>query len=396
MLAWAPGTGAVGSGAHPYNVEVNGIDLMADPTAKVLMDGLTIEMAGPGTNGSMAFRVWDPDKHITINEWDEVRFIEHAATRSIHFGGFVQSVTMTAQGSPTGRWFDVVCQGYGCLLDRKIIDSASAWDVVIGPALQALVGTYGGRVTASGDSQPTADAPIVVDVSWRSRDEETGLDVALPTLTSTSLRSGLETWAGTGAELSIAPTAVNSIGYLLWVDAYARLNAFWDETIGRGNDRSYVGTATFGTADFEEFRYERDGSDYATTSYVVGGTALGTGFARRASHERAGDLEEILNEPLSTAADLLRGYGRSEVARRQQTPVRATATITSTTPLDYRPGMAAAVTETNTGVTTATFLRITGVNIRFISDTARVYSLTIGGHKSRPSAMRRIGRFTLR
>ena len=105
--------------AHPFNLEVNGIDRIAS----VPMESIRVEMAGPGTNGSLTFTIYDPDASVSVAAWDEVRLIEHAADQPLVFGGFVQSVRHTAWAT-AGRSLEVQCVGYGILLDRKISPTA--------------------------------------------------------------------------------------------------------------------------------------------------------------------------------------------------------------------------------------------------------------------------------
>ena len=103
--------------AHPYNLEINGSDWID----AVISNTLHIEMAGPSSNGSLSVRLYDPAVGIDVAPWDEVTFTEHAATRPVLFGGFVQSVRYTTEPGLTGRWVDVECVGYGILLDKRIV-----------------------------------------------------------------------------------------------------------------------------------------------------------------------------------------------------------------------------------------------------------------------------------
>ena len=92
--------------AHPFNLEVNGVDRVA----ALQYAGFSIEMPGPGSNGSIQATLHDPAVSIAIAEWDEVRFIEHAATRPILFGGFVQSVRYRVSPGLAGRFIELVCE----------------------------------------------------------------------------------------------------------------------------------------------------------------------------------------------------------------------------------------------------------------------------------------------
>ena len=56
--------------AHPFNLEVNGTDLIA----KVQRHSIRVNMPGPGNNGSLSFTIEDATSTVVVTEWDEVRF----------------------------------------------------------------------------------------------------------------------------------------------------------------------------------------------------------------------------------------------------------------------------------------------------------------------------------
>jgi len=285
MLAWGPGTGAVGSGAHPYNLEINSVDWIAS-----LRDGsLSIEMPGPGTNGSMSFRLYDPAVAVSAEPWDEVRFLEHAAARPILFGGFVQSVRYSSQVGITGRWVDIECVGYGILLERRVVPfwgganngsymgySANQYGGFSGPGhpIQAIVGNYGGRITAQAfGTGPTSyarpDTPMFLgypDV-W---EPDTSTSV---TFGPGTLRAAIEWWIGLGLDAT-----GDAAGGVFWVDAYCRLwllpdfatpaNAMRAARVVGGHMGIVLDEAT--TTSVSSIAWEREDADRLTSAYVVG------------------------------------------------------------------------------------------------------------------------------
>jgi len=393
--------------AHPYNLEVNGTDLIASCS----YPSIAIEMAGPGTNGSLRFRLSDPTAAITIAEWDEVRFIEHAATRPILFGGFVQSVRYLAWAT-TGREIEVECVGYGILLDRKVVD---AFDVTsfedapdyLGGAWVALVNRFGGRVTALQTETVYADT----DETWTVSHYGTWVPsvtsgAATTAITTGSLRSACEYLAEQSADSEEIVAAIEGgwvlgqVGAVYWVDAYARLHAHPRRVVQTPtyDSNTYDGTCPVeisettgaGKVRASSIEWEREDPDRLTRPYVEGGNALGSGWTGFGGLERAGDLEDVISRPESTTESQRRSFARGAVEASQPSAVRSTITVVSATTIDFRPGQKLTVSNTQLGLSSAEY-RIAGVSIAFQTATYRVYSISAGG--SAPSMANRSGRY---
>lgn len=393
MVAWPGGTGV-----HPFNLEVNGNDIIDS----VDLTTIDVEMPGPGTNGSMRFGVTDATLAHTINEWDEVRLIDWGMNREVQFGGFVQSVIPTPWAGP-GRSLTVECMGYGVLLDRKVVPTfpiTITSDDGIGEQLMLLVNTFGGRVHCFGyrpGASTTYEGSATLTVFQHS-DWVAGIPIDTGSvITNQLLRGAIEQWADLGTDASLPATPYNpSVGYIYWVDAYARFHAFWDKiSVATGFDGdappSTVGEAVF-DAHASTIEYEADGSDAATSVYVVGGNAAGSGFVRGPSKERAGDLEAFEDNSLSTNADLKQFYGGIRVVQGTETPIRGTLVIAETDPIDYRPGQKLFITNTNLGLSVQP-VRITAVRMKYLTGTGRrQYTLTYGGRLGKPSQTRRLSR----
>lgn len=396
MLAWAPGTGAISTGAHPFNFEINGTDYIH----RVDRKRIRIVMPGPGENGSMTIYVEDPDSSIEIVEWDHVRFIEWAATRPITFGGFVQSVrtTVWAMG---GRTHFVRCVGYGILLDkRQIVSFASVSSITywgIGPWLQILITHFGGIITAPGYSfglmgsahttQATVSGTILIHGDWS--DAAGGQDA----LADTTLRGAIEKWGNTGVDLR--PATTTPAPFIYWVDAYAYFHATWIPS--DAPDDSYEG---FGTAITDSSNspqdtawLEGDGSDYLTSVYVKGSSGF-SGFVRHAPHPVAGDIEGTLSVSGPLLDPTIRDYfGEQELQTRESALVVAEISRLSSTPIDYRPGLGLLWTSAQLGLA-AQEIRVTGVTITFRSWTHRTYVLNVGG-RLKPSFPRLTGAYQI-
>ena len=205
--------------AHPFNLEVNGTDVIAS----VQFPTIRIEMPGPGSNGSMSFEIEDRDSSITINKWDEVRFIEHAATRPVLFGGFVQSVRRVAWAAG-GRTIVVVCVGYGILLDRKAVpgwtQSADDPGTSVPDRVASIVNRHGGRVsgltTTLGVDEPTTAAKSIARFyNWDLTVSEVAIGYP-----SASLRGMVEAIVGAGEY--VTTNGNYPVGAAYWVDGYAR------------------------------------------------------------------------------------------------------------------------------------------------------------------------------
>lgn len=409
--------------AHPFNLEINGIDYIA----QVQWPTTSIEMAGPGTNGSMVVELEDPTSSVNVNEWDEVRFIEHAATsRPILFGGFVQSVRyrIWAVG---GRTLVITCVGYGILLDKKAcidqpaFNSLSSIGVFIGqaaamgPLMTSYVSRYGGRISTVGVDDPGDTGTVGTDAShgvanlgifnpaWVVYYSVTPPAISVPS----TLRSAIESLSGLGIDadaatgLTFIPTPAT-----YWVDSAAMLrclpdmsssSAGWATHQNQQYDDAVPGFAldTAGTYIVETLEYEREDTDRITSTYVSG-TGAGTGFYRGAPLERAGDLEAVFVDSTSTSAFEIVARGSASVAKTSRSTGTGTATLGSTTPLSVWPGRQITVDNAQANLSGSQKWRITGVRIRFRSSTYRTYEVAFGGSVPQPSAMRRTGKYSTR
>jgi hypothetical protein len=422
MLAWAPGTGATTSAAHPFNLEINGTDWINSAD----MAGIRIEMPGPGSNGSMTFTLQDPTSIINVSEWDEVRFIEHAATRPILFGGFVQSVSYTAWAA-NGRTLTIQCVGYGILLDKKVfrwLDPARTnwqWDLV--NYLVSFVNLYGGRITAShGSGFPAfADATngvAYLTLTWFSGAMGTAATLWAPDDGQT-LRGVIEQFLGKAVFWNGDPPFADGITEWpapgsYWVDSYARLRLYPDlppqaggVIAGSGFDALLhaqydegtvpgVQVDFAGTLHVEQITYEREDTDRVTSAFVIGGAPAGTDYYRKPGLERTGDLELIVSDSGSLIAGDVASIGGAAVGQTTAATARGQVMIFSLTPFDIWPGRNMQVTAASLGLSASQDWRITSTEITFESSTARHYVAGFGGNIPAPSAMRRTGRFQRR
>ena len=383
--------------AHPFNLEVNGTDRIA----AAHYPSIQIEMPGPGSNGSMQFTLYDPDASISVMEWDEVRFIEHAATRPILFGGFVQSVRYVAWAGP-GRALVVTCVGYGILLDRKAVpEFPFDLGLLNNDAMRRLVpivNRHGGLLTASAPSSPgPMDATYSIPNTsgyWAFATSDW-----ISQTTAKTLRQIIEYVLANTQYWGGAVNEAASGSY--WADSGRRvvvlpdLPADADATnLARQYDSGDVPGLTVdesGTLAVTDWDYEREDTDRLTSAYVQGADAGSTGWYRAAPLPRAGDLEVIVTDTSSTSAANIPVLGGSAVRQTEGSTARGSTTISSEVPLDIWPGRNIRTTSTGVSLSDADW-RITGVNIAFASATHRTYSIAFGGNVPRPSMARRSGR----
>lgn len=264
--------------AHPFNLEVNGVDRVAS----VQFPTIVVDMPGPGSNGAMTFEIEDPDSSIRVEKWDEVRFIEHAAVRPVTFGGFVQSRRFRAWAAG-GRTITVRCVGYGVLLDRKAVPGWSRYwdsDDTMAGNVVSIVNRHGGRVTAlsSGFADTTAERSVSARCNWYLV-----YDAPLPTAT---LRGMLERMLTEAADYTPdRPSSVDNVsgpaGAAYWVDAYARFRAHPDPHPHYADDSFYDAAFDGGTPGLEldltgtnivsDLEYEDEDGDRVTSAYVESG-----------------------------------------------------------------------------------------------------------------------------
>jgi hypothetical protein len=388
--------------AHPFNVEVDGIDLVAF----VQWPSIRVEMPGAGSNGSMTFTLEDKDNSIaTINEWDEVRFIEHGApTFPIQFGGYVQSVRYVTWAAG-GRSIQVTCVGYGILLDKKAVPSFAlmASETKASDYLVSLVNRHGGLVTGLTTINYTQYTTPDLSVAQASFSWTIGTFSAVTIDPNQTLRAVIEQILRN--VISIAGASNQSVSGVYWVDAYRRLRAYPDlpsDAIAARLAGQYYGGVVpgltvdeAGTVIVDELSYEREDSDRVTSAYVVGGAAPGTGYYRETPPERTGDLETIITASDSLIADDIATKGGAAVKQTSSATARGEVLIGSNTPLDIFPGRNIRVTSPRATLTAADW-RITSTVIEFKSSTYREYTVGFGGNIPQRSAMRRTGRFRTR
>ena len=406
--------------AHPYNHEVNGVDWVGAPgrgptDPHMLAESLSIEMPGPGSNGSMTATLYDPNTEIVISEWDEVRFIEHAATRPILFGGFVQSVRYVIQAGRAGRDIQLTCMGYGVLLDKKVVvgakvGNADGTDSWMAWALVSLVNQYGGRVSAQANISSVTQTDAINGVAqmgnvWNWAELAGTFPVVLTTQT---LRSAIDYLLGIGAGLIADDVWVGEPGSY-WVDSACRFMAFPDMTpdlittwAARAPSRFadaypglHVGMA--GTYHVESLDYEREDTDRVTGAYVEGGAAPGTGWYRTPGLARAGDLEATVSDTASTVAADIVTKGGPVVNQTTAATARGTVVLSSETPLDIWPGRHIDVAAAAVGLSESQDWRMTSVSINFRGPTNRTYTIGFGGNvPAVQSFARRSGRWVQR
>jgi hypothetical protein len=365
------------------------------------ISSVRIDMAGPGDYGSLDVTLEDPTSTTDVNEWDEIRFAEHAATRSNLFGGFVSDVAIRPWAA-AGRSIAIHATGYGMMLPRKVI--ASQTDPLagggssdgIGQWIQSLVSRYGGGIAAlayrpgaSTSYQGTVERTIFIHSDWVE-------GTPLPTLSQVDLESAVDAWAGVGTDAStpVADEPDEPIGYLVWVDAYRRLHAMWrKDSVDTGYDGAapvdIAETTGGGLVRASSLTYHRTSSKM-TSAYVRGSNAAGSGMVRAPADPHAGDIESVVDVSTSDSTSFRDFYGRNIIASSTGLALSITATIESVTPIDLRPGQSIRVTSTGLGLSSQRF-RIMAVSISFKTSTARTYTLTLAGH--RRSIAREITRF---
>lgn len=409
--------------AHPYSLEVNGVDHIG----AVDFRSIEIEMAGPGTNGSLSFELWDPDASVDIAEWDEVRFIEHAATRPVQFGGFVQSSVINVWAT-TGRTLRVRCVGYGVLLDKKAMpETTLPFNLDTEEVVQRLVALYGGIISAQ--LTPTFTSPDATygmaaynllsgSLARWLNDYYFGLTGSPVVPAGSYLRGAIEYVLGLAfseADHAAGNTDVPiSVPGLYWVDS-ARMfrlladgsaspNAEWQLGGLDYNGQYDTATSTLAldvtgtTYTVVGTEYERENIDLATSAYVVGGNAAGTGYTRPAAgHSRAGDLEVVISDTDSTTASAVALRGGLMVASTAAASGRGRITLQSTTPLPLWPGRRMTITDARLGLDTSTIWRLAGVEIRFESSESRRYVVHFGGGLGRRSSLaKRQGQYVVK
>lgn len=393
--------------AHPYGLEINGLDVIGD----LIASSLVIDMAGPGDNGSMTFRLQDTGSAYSIAAWDEVRFHEHAATRPILFGGFVQSVRYIAWET-TGRMIEVRCVGYGVLLDKRVVPEFPLPPVYNGAVCEVLVGyinRHGGMLSAAsyvdgstGYTSATLSIPRTTGVSWTY--DRNGWSWAWDPMT---LRAFIDRVVS-GIRCSDSGVYTGTYGPAsasYWVDGAGRVMVLPDfpaDIDAAGLPYQYDGGTVpgltvdlSGTLRVTGATYETEDIDRLSSVYVKGPTAGTTGWVRVPAPRRAGDLESVASD--STIADSAArdATGSAAIKRTEGATARGSADVYSETPLDIWPGRNVRVTVPALGLASADW-RITSVRIVFHTSTARTYSVGFGGNAPAPSMARRQGRFARR
>lgn len=394
MLGWAPGTGATGTAAHPFNFEINGVDRIS----RVDRTSIRIRLPGPGENGSMDVTLWDPTSTIDVVDWDHVQFIEHAATRPVTFGGFVQGVRTEAWTSGRGRTHKLKVAGYGILLDRRHIRvfdpfNGGTYSGAIASLLQLLIGNFGGVITAVAAGTPSVKETVLLNQSWR-----TGFAGATG-LERTTLRGAIDEWTAIAGDAR--KTLADPAPSVYWVDSYARFHSMWIPDDQPDDSFEDFGTAVTDSSNApqDESVMESDGSDYVTGVYVYDNPdELGNTFDTYTSiggHPVAGDMDVGLTLPGHLdGLDATEAYGRHQLALRGGSRVAAYFSKTSQTPIDYRPGMGLLWSSAQHGLSSAK-IRILSVDIAFRSHTSRTYRLGLGG-RLRPSGARESGKYLRR
>jgi hypothetical protein len=392
--------------AHPFNIEVNGTDVIGS----VSIDSVRIEMAGPGSNGSMTFTISDPTAAYDVADWDEVRFIEHAATRPILFGGFVQAVRYRAWAA-TGRDIEVTCVGYGILLEKKVVAWAAPTMAEQDAAntIVSVVNRFGGRISAfCAGSDAAVDGPYQTDAvysvadpsmpdigsvtqqAWRlgRQNEDEPYDF-LPTGMTGVQTLGAWLAAASGASWYYNLDTAGDSEYdwstaapiLRWVDSTARLRVY-----------PVVPTDWVTLPDIRDALYDGGSvpavSIYSATTGIISMTREFDGAAkitvavgdnesipqRLPATARAGDLETAWTDQVSFLGNIAAKY---DIVMSGERTERMELVISQDTPVNIWPGLSARITLEQLGATNVD-LRVTSVSIVFHGGSSRSTAITLG------------------
>ena len=108
---WGPGTGATGTGAHPFCLRIQGVCVIGS----TVMESIVVSQSVSG-NATLTFTLYDPDGTLAVPDgWADVEFADRTEAEWL-FGGLVMGTTVRL-GAASARWIDVRCVDYGVVLD---------------------------------------------------------------------------------------------------------------------------------------------------------------------------------------------------------------------------------------------------------------------------------------
>lgn len=108
---WGPGTGATGTGSHPFCLRIQGVCYIGS----VPIESITVTQSVSG-NGTLTFTILDTTSALPVPEgWADVEFADRTEQEVI-FGGLVMGTTVRLNAAGV-RSVEVRCVDYGVLLD---------------------------------------------------------------------------------------------------------------------------------------------------------------------------------------------------------------------------------------------------------------------------------------
>lgn len=265
------------TGAHPWGLFFNGLDLVREPGNPGNLPGtpiksISVREAGPGDVSSMSFTVNDP-----MGTWalgpGRVEFWD-LANSVPHFVGTVERYAVSPHG--VGRDITVSCKGIEAVLDDtqtvRAYTAVGAADINIDKEVQAVVSAAPPRVNTVTGSSDTGSATQGIG---RCRDGgaaavTTGLGNAAAIYST--LRSAILAILA-GAAWQEASGRVHQPFFYVTVDWFNQLR-MWTEVGGQPSDYSTLTvTDTYGSALVATDLAFETQVDGVTEVYVTGGAS---------------------------------------------------------------------------------------------------------------------------
>lgn len=398
--------------AHPYNLEVGGLDLIKAPGGSGLgvpLESIVVNENGPGNISSMSFAIDDPQGAVSISSPLLVTFKANdgAIPETIYFRGWIDATDNEPDFGGQGRRITVRCSGIEQLLDWAVVPQTYSGlpSTLFTKDAAIMAGTFQPLLQRIGTD---AGSAMVVAPWTRSGSFNYPVgNLVRPAEPAWSIFSQTATWSAPGGTLrnAILDLAAHSYWsnsgtgasdftgtqFLMTVDWWYGLR-IWEDDFGLQPDdyTTLVVTDTYaGTNVAENLSWSQDYTSVTRGVYVIGNGNVDYGLIS----DGTGNVgRTILLTDSAASSDLLaRGRARGALGEDAQS-TRGTLRLGPFAPATTIHA-GSLITVNDTAASLNTTFRIMEIEKTFLGDGRQTWIVTFGG-LPRPRASKIMRRWT--
>ena len=406
------GAALTDASAHPYNLEVGGVDLIKVPGGTGLgvdLESIVVNEIGPGGVSSMSFVINDPQGAVSISSPLLVTFKANdgAVPETIYFRGWVSGVDVEPAFGGQGKLITVRCDGIEQLLDWYIVPPSfqmpflSIYPRMVGVMASLFAPALRGTGTDTGANMLLAPWTRAGSFSYPIGNFQRPTEPSLSQFTSspnwtspgTTLRNAILGFAALNSfyDSVTVLTDYRGLKVLCTVDWWYGLRLWEDDPALQPDDYTTLTvTDTYASSSVAaSLRYAQDWAGVTRSAYVIGSSGTDYGVTTDGSGVLGRMI--LVNDTSVTSSSIAQSRGLSTIGEDspsyrgdfQLGPFSPATTV--------HAGGLITITDATTGLN-ATH-RIMEIEKTFLGNGQQTWRVTFGG-LPRPRVSRLMRRFT--